>query len=109
MQALVNRPVVPLRASDALDLACEYRANPGGRHSADLHALLCRMRTIHFGGRVLVLSSNCGRRYDLVLVHGDRRVTRLDDGAFATPPEAEWRLFELRWEHLFGTKLQLRP
>jgi hypothetical protein len=109
MQALVNRPIVPLRASDAINLACEYRANPGGRHSADLQALLNRMRTIHFEGRVLVLSSDCGRRYELVMVHGDRRVTRLDDGVFPTPAEAEWRLFELRWEHLFGAKLQLRP
>jgi hypothetical protein len=109
MEPLIDRPIVPLRASDAMSLAHEYRANPNGRHSGDLQALVNHMRTIHFGGRVLVLSSNRGRRYELVLVHADRRVTRLDDGVFSTPVEAEWRLFVLRWKHLFGSDLRIEP
>lgn len=109
MQPHFNQPEVPLRASDAMSLAREYRANPNGRHSGDLQALLNHMRTIHFGRRVLVLSSNRGRCYELALVHADRRVTRLDDGVFSTPVEAEWRLFVLRWKHLFGSDLQIDP
>jgi hypothetical protein len=94
-------------ASDPLDLAREYRADPTGWHSGDLQVLLNYMRTLHFGGRVIIMSSEQGRCYRIAKINSDRCIEYLDSGVYATPQAAEWRLFELRWRTIYGSMLRV--
>jgi hypothetical protein len=105
MRHPLDRIGIPPISSDPLQLAREYKTNPTGRHSGDLQVLLNYMRTLHFGGRVIILSSQEGRCHRLARINADRGVEYLDDGAFANATAAEWRLFELRWREIYGSNL----
>ena len=88
-------------------LAAEFRANPKGPHSPALQRLLNRMRGLPVAGKHILIYDKRSRRYWLAQLTGGRgcSVVRNDDVSFATTAEAEWHVFRLRWQRLYGAVL----
>lgn len=93
---------------DRIDLAEEFRADPFGKHSPELQLLLNRMRKGTARGRY-ALTTTADGTYTLVQLSGVRGVPpkRLEELRFSDPAEAEWAAFQLRWQALTGTRLNL--
>jgi hypothetical protein len=87
-------------------LAQEFRANPYGRHSAELQRILNRMRNTPFAGRLVLVQEERGMTYRLARL-GATPADPLGytSDTFATMEEAEWAVFKLRWHDLFGSDL----
>ena len=83
-----------------LDLAREFRADPFGRHSADLQALLTIFRREPIEGRYALFARVPGREWVLVRLSGVRGKPPvfLMDQVFHSLEDAEWTVFKLRWE-----------
>jgi hypothetical protein len=94
---------------DVARLAQEYRANPYGRHSADLQRILNRMRSAPFAGRHVLVQERNDMPYRLARL-GSTPSDPLNytGDTFVTLPEAEWAVFKLRWRELFGTDLPVQ-
>ena len=91
---------------DVARLAQEFRANPYGRHSAELQRILSRMRNTPFAGRLVLVQEEKGLPYRLAKLGatpGDP-ISYTGD-TFNTLEEAEWAVFKQRWRGLFGTDL----
>ena len=93
---------------DVALLAQEFRAQPHGRHSAELQRVLNRMRSEPFAGRYVLVQEHKGQPYRLAQLGA----TPLDPisytgDTFVTLDEAEWAVFKLRWRRLFGRDLMI--
>lgn len=90
------------------DLAEEFRANPFGRHSPDLQALLAHMRGAPIPGKHFLWMIEPHSRWSLAQFSDEQPVRgrKLPDHVFDTIEEAEWFVFRLRWRALFGSELE---
>ena len=91
---------------DVAYLAQEFRAQPHGRHSAELQRLLNRMRSEPFDGRHVLVQERKGLPYRLARL-GPTPVDPISytGDTFVTLEDAEWAVFKLRWRRLFGSDL----
>ena len=91
---------------DVALLAQEFRAQPRGRHSAELQRVLNRMRTEPFSGRYVLVQETKGLPYRLARLGAtpSEPISYTGD-TFATLEDAEWAVFKLRWRRLFGRDL----
>jgi hypothetical protein len=91
------------------DLAREFRRDPFGFHSPDLQYLVSLMRALPAPGKHMLVTVTPGQEWVLArLGTGDPpRVERFDDIRFHRIEDAEWHVFQLRWEAIFGVPLAL--
>lgn len=88
---------------DVARLAHEFRANPHGRHSADLQRVLNHMRSEPFAGHFILVQERKDLPYRLARL-GDTPADPISytGDTFVTLAEAEWAVFKLRWRRHFG-------
>ena len=93
---------------DVAQLAQEFRAQPHGRHSAELQRVLNRMRSEPFSGRFVLVQEYKGQPYRLAQLGATPSdpVSYTGD-TFVTLAEAEWAVFKLRWRRHFGGDVAL--
>jgi len=93
---------------DVAHLAQEFRAQPYGRHSAELQRVLNRMRSEPFAGRYVLVQERKGFPYRLARL-GPTPADPISytGDTFVTLGEAEWAVFKLRWRRLFGSDLAI--
>jgi hypothetical protein len=93
---------------DVALLAQEFRAQPHGRHSAELQRILNRMRSEPFAGHYVLVQEHRGLPYRLARLGATPSdpISYTGD-TFATLEEAEWAVFKLRWRALFGNDLSI--
>ena len=93
---------------DVALLAQEFRAQPHGRHSAELQRVLNRMRSEPFSGHYILVQEHKGQPYRLAQLGATPSdpISYTGD-AFVTLGEAEWAVFKLRWRRLFGSDLAI--
>jgi hypothetical protein len=91
------------------DLALEFRAHVRGPHSEALRQLIHRMRWGAWQGRYVVYVLEPGRRWALARMPAERgqKVEIFHDHVFETLEDAEWHVFQLRWQALTGEPLVL--
>ena len=88
---------------DVAHLAQEFRAQPHGRHSAELQRVLNRMRSQPFDGHYVLVQEYKGMPYRLArLGSTPAEPISYTGDTFATLADAEWAVFKLRWRDLFG-------
>ncbi len=91
-----------------LDLAREFRDKPFGVHSAELHAVLTRMRGMPLQGKHILFMTRPQEEWVLAVMEGDPAKPRLlQEQVFTNPTEAEWVVFKERWRLLTGHSLEL--
>lgn len=89
-----------------LDLAREFRAKPYGPHSAELHAVLTRMRLDPVDGKILLVMTKPHAEWVVAQMRGTPpRPWPLSDRRFARLEDAEWFVFKMRWERITGHPL----
>jgi hypothetical protein len=91
-----------------IDLAEEFRRDPLGPHGPELQELLWIFRTQDQGGRYVLLRAADRRAWKVARVAPRGQAPRLIlDQSFETQEEAEWAVFELRWQQHTGQSLEL--
>jgi hypothetical protein len=92
-----------------IDLALEYRRNPGGPHSAELQKTLHRMRWGPFAGRYVLYVLEPGVRWALARMPAERgeKVQIFHEIQFSSLDDAEWHVFKLRWKAITGVELKV--
>ena len=92
-----------------VDLAREFKSNPWGPHSAELQRILKVMRAEPLAGKHVILMSGPYHRWSVARLTGVRgeSAQRIEDLSFDNPEDAEWAVFELRWEEHTGQRLEL--
>jgi len=90
---------------DVARLAQEFRASPHGRHSVDLQRVLNRMRSEPFAGHYVLIQETKEVPYRLARL-GPTPADPISytGDTFVTLEDAEWAVFKLRWQTLFGTQ-----
>ena len=86
------------------DLCEEFKRQPFGRHSADLHKLLDLMRWGFARGRTIILCTVPHKEWRLAKF-GPRRGTpmQIDESrAFGSYEQAAWACFRARWKEMTG-------
>jgi hypothetical protein len=93
---------------DIAQLAHEFRAQPHGRHSADLQRVLNRMRSEPFADHYILVQERRHQPYRLARLGATPAdpISYTGD-TFVTLEDAEWAVFKLRWRKLFGTDLPI--
>ena len=93
---------------DVARLAHEFRANPHGRHSAELQRVLNQMRSEPFDGHYVLVQEHKGMPYRLAQLGATPSdpISYTGD-TFVTLAEAEWAVFKLRWRRHFGSDAPL--
>jgi hypothetical protein len=88
---------------DVARLAQEFRAQPHGRHSAELQRVLNRMRSEPFNGHHVLVQDRKDLPYRLARL-GPTPADPISytGDTFVALQEAEWAVFRLRWRALFG-------
>ena len=92
-----------------VDLAEEFRNNPGGPHSPELTQLVNRLRTMPFADRHVIVCTKRGEEWILAKVppvRGDK-VELLTDRVFCDYYDAVWEVFKRRWKTLTGQDLAI--
>ena len=91
---------------DVALIAREFRAQPHGRHSAELQRVLNRMRSEPFAGHYVLVQERKGSPYRLARLGATPAdpISYTGD-TFATLEQAEWAVFKIRWRALFGSDL----
>jgi hypothetical protein len=91
---------------DVAQVAQEFRAQPHGRHSAELQRVLNRMRAEPYPGRHVLVQETKSLPYRLARLGAtpSEPISYTGD-TFATLEDAEWAVFKLRWRRLFGSDL----
>lgn len=90
------------------DLAREFKARPFGVHSAELNALLLRMRGAPIEGKHVLVMTKPQAEWVLAEMTGDSpRPRPIPESVFTNLAEAEWHVFKLRWERLTGHPLDI--
>ena len=94
---------------ERLDLAREFRAQPFGRHSAELQRVLNRMRGGSNPDRYVLICTKAHREWVLGRLGPYRGapIKRVSDELFTSHAEAEWAVFRRRWKELTGRELML--
>ncbi len=91
-----------------LDLAREFRDNPGGPHSPALQRVLQILRWQPVAGKRVLVVLEPGRRWRIGINPGRRGAPIEFEGEVLTnSAEAQWALFRRRWEIATGEALQL--
>ena len=87
-------------------LADEFRARPIGRHSAELHRLLLRLRAAP-GPRYALVETVPFRAWRVVVLPERLGVPVrfVDERIHDTRVAAEWAIFRLRWRDQAGEEL----
>lgn len=86
------------------DLCEEFKRQPSGYHSADLHRLLDLMRWGYSRGKTIVLCTVPHKEWRLAKF-GPRRGTKLQvdqSRVFHDHDEAIWACFRARWKEMTG-------
>lgn len=86
------------------DLCEEYKRQPFGKHSADLHRLLDLMRWGFARGRTVILCTVPHQEWRLAKF-GPRRGTPMEvdrSRAFHRKEDATWACFRARWKEMTG-------
>lgn len=86
------------------DLCEEFKRQPHGRHSADLHRLLDLMRWGYSRGKTIVLCTVPHREWCLGKL-GPRRGSKVQidqSRIFRSHDEAIWACFRARWKEMTG-------
>jgi hypothetical protein len=88
---------------DVARLAQEFRAQPHGRHSAELQRVLNYIRSEPFNCRYILVQEHKGLPYQLAQLGATPAdpISYTGD-TFVTLAEAEWAVFKLRWRRHFG-------
>ncbi len=91
------------------DLAREFRASIRGPWSKELQQLVHRMRWGAWQGRWVIYVLEPGRRWALARMPAERgqKVQILHDTVFDSLDDAEWHVFQLRWQAITGSALRL--
>jgi N,N-dimethylformamidase len=91
---------------ERLDLAREFKANPLGRHSAALQAVVTRMRALPIEGKHCLIVTKPREQWVLAQMNGaPLRPEVVPDFVFTSLADAEWTIFKLRWKVLTGHDL----
>ncbi len=93
----------------AVHLAREFRANPWGRHSAELQRVLNAMRSEPLAGRWAVVNTRPHREWVLAQLSGVPGAPPrfYPDIVFGDLKAAEWHIFKQRWQQLTGQALDI--
>jgi hypothetical protein len=91
---------------DVALIAREFRAQPHGRHSAELQRVLNRMRSEPFAGHYMLVQEHKSSPYHLARLGATPAdpISYTGD-TFTTLEQAEWAVFKIRWRALFGSDL----
>jgi hypothetical protein len=103
---VIKRGSMDKLCPDIAQLAREFRAQPHGRHSAELQRVLSRMRSEPFAGHHVLIQEHRGSPYRLARFGtAPADPVSYTGDTFATLEQAEWAVFKLRWRTLFGSDL----
>lgn len=92
-----------------LDLVEEFKANPGGPHSAELTKVVNKLRTMPFADRHVIICTKRGKEWILGKVppvRGEKMVL-LRDRVYDDYYDAVWEVFKRRWETVTGQALTI--
>jgi hypothetical protein len=88
------------------DLALEFKRRPFGPHSPELQAVLNVLRRAQNCQNLLLVCTRPHEEWVLAEKQPDGLPPRLfSDPLFASPEDAEWHAFRLRWEAVTGEAL----
>lgn len=89
------------------ELAGEFRRNPFGQHSPDLRCVLNFMRAGPTAGKHFLVTVRPQQEWMLGQMSESEPVVPLTfpEIRFRTLEEAEWYVFKIRWQRIFGTML----
>ena len=90
-----------------VELANEFRRAPQGPHSEQLTRLLMVMKGLPVGGKPVLVASEDGQMWLARISQRAGDPLEVVEGPFASPPPREVLVadFGLRWEALFGERL----
>lgn len=86
------------------DLCEEFKRQPSGRHSADLHRLLDLMRWGFMRGKTLIICTVPHKEWQLAKL-GPRRGAKVQidrSDTFHSHEDAVWACFRARWKEMTG-------
>jgi hypothetical protein len=86
------------------DLCEEFKRQPAGRHSADLHRLLDLMRWGYARGKTIILCTVPHKEWRLAKM-GPRRGSKVqvdNSRVFQDHDDAVWACFRARWKEMTG-------
>ena len=87
-----------------LDAVREFRANPIGRHSAELDTILSRLRSGEVAGKYCLICTRPHAEWVIGRLGAARGepITVADNRVFHSIEDAEWAVFKLRWQAAYG-------
>ena len=90
-----------------LDAVREFRANPIGRHSKMLEAILSILRSGPVAGKLCLICVKPHQEWVIGRLSGARGIAPVvtDNRVFYTVEDAEWEVFKLRWAAECGQAL----
>lgn len=89
-----------------LDLVREFQKRPLGPHSAELQAVLIKMRAMPIGNKYCLIVAKPHQSWLLARMTGEPlRPEPVPGYVFSSIEEAEWVIFRLRWRELTGDDL----
>jgi hypothetical protein len=91
-----------------LDLAREYRANPFGRHSPALQAVLNVMRRPEYCQDLILVSVEPGKWVLGKRLPDGKPPELYKEQVFSRLEDGEWEAFRRRWKALSGQELDLK-
>lgn len=91
------------------DLARQFKDNPLGPHSVELQRIVNRMRWDDVAGRYVLVTRIHHREWVLGQLSGKRGVdlTTMGGEVFTSRAQAEWAVFQRRWQALTCVVLEL--
>jgi hypothetical protein len=91
-----------------IDLALEFKAQPIGRHSAELQRILNLFRSGPVPGNYCLICTRPHREWRLARFGATtREAPTLLGPVFDSLAAAEWAVFKLRWQEHTGQPLEL--
>lgn len=89
-----------------LDLVREFQNHPLGPHSAELQAVLIKMRGMPIANKYCLIVAKPHQTWLLARMTGEPlRPEPVPGYVFSSIEEAEWTIFKLRWQELTGDDL----
>lgn len=90
----------------AVHLAQEFKAQPIGKHSAELQKVLNLFRGEAMKDKYVLVCTEPHKRWVLAQLTGARgQGVRLSNQVFTSINDAEWYVFKLRWKKYTGQDL----
>lgn len=104
-----GRPQVGLPPPNGAEIAREFREHPLGQHSPELQRVLTLFRGEDMAGKYVLVCTDPHQRWVLGQLTGQRGdpITVYEDIEFTSREDAEWDVFQRRWQRYFGEELQL--